>query len=102
MKPSGGKKVHPFPGVIGAENAKICFNLLIGSFRLSVCLRVICGGEFDIVVEELCQLSGKCRRKLRTSIGYQGVMEAEALEYVVEEMFGHSGCVYRFRARNDH
>ena len=54
MKLSSGKKVHPFPGVVGAENAKICFNLLIGSFRLSVCLRVICGGEFDIVVEESC------------------------------------------------
>ena len=54
MKLSSGKKVCPFPGVVGAENAKICFNLLISSFCLSVCLRVICGGEFDIIVEELC------------------------------------------------
>ena len=54
MKLSSGKKVRPFPGVVGAENAKICFNLLIGSFRLSVCLRVICSGEFDIIVEKSC------------------------------------------------
>ena len=101
MKLSGGKKVHPFLGVIGAENTKICFNLLIGEFHLSVCLRVICGGEFDIIVEESCQLSGKCRHELRTSIGYQGVMKAKAFEYVVEEMFGHSGHVYRFKARNE-
>ena len=101
MKLSGGKKVHPFLGVIGAENTKICFNLLIGSFHLSICLRVICSGEFDIVVEEPCQFSGKCRHELRTSIGYQGVMETEAFEYVVEEMFGHSGHIYGFRARDE-
>ena len=54
MMKLSGKKVHPFSGVVGTENAKICFNLLIGSFHLSVCLRVIHGGEFDIIVEELC------------------------------------------------
>ena len=54
VKLSGGKEVCPFPRVIGAEDAKICFNLLIGLFHLSICLRVICGGEFDIIVEESC------------------------------------------------
>ena len=54
MKLSSGKKVRPFSGVVGAENVKICFNLLIGLFRLSICLRVIHGGEFDIIVEESC------------------------------------------------
>ena len=54
MKLSSGKEVHPFPRVVGTEDAKICFNLLIGLFCLSIRLRVICGGEFDIVVEESC------------------------------------------------
>ena len=54
MKLSSGKEIHPFPRVVGTEDVKICFNLLIGSFCLSVCLRVIRGGEFDIVVEESC------------------------------------------------
>ena len=54
MKLSGGKEVCPFPRVVGAEDVKIHFNFLIGSFCLSICLRVIHGGEFDIVVEELC------------------------------------------------
>ena len=54
MKLSSGKKVHPFLRVVGAEDVKICFNLLIGSFCLSIHLRVICNGEFDIIVEELC------------------------------------------------
>ena len=54
VKLSGGKEVHPFLKVIGMEDMKVCFNFLIVSFCLSVCLRVICGGEFDIIVEELC------------------------------------------------
>ena len=54
MKLSGGKEVRSFPRVVGAEDAKICFNLLIGSFCLSIHLRVTRGGEFDIVVEESC------------------------------------------------
>ena len=51
VKLSGGEEVRPFPRVIGTEDAKICFNLLIGPFCLSICLRVICSGEFDIIVE---------------------------------------------------
>ena len=54
VKLSGGKEVCPFPRVVGAEDAKICFNFLIGLFSLSICLRVICSGKLDIVVEELC------------------------------------------------
>ena len=53
VKLSSGKEVCPFPRVVGTEDTKVCFNLLIGSFHLSICLRVIHGGEFDIVVEEL-------------------------------------------------
>ena len=54
MKLSSGEEVCPFPRVVGTEDAKVCFDLLIGSFSLSICLRVIHSGEFDIVVEELC------------------------------------------------
>ena len=53
VKLSSGEEVHPFPRVVGAEGMKICFNLLIGPFSLSICLRVICGGELDLVVKEL-------------------------------------------------
>ena len=54
VKLSGGKGVCPFLRVVGTEDAKVYFNLLIGSFYLSISLRVICGGEFDIIVEESC------------------------------------------------
>ena len=96
MKLSGGKEVHPFLRVVGTEDAKICFNLLIGSFCLSIHLRVICGGEFDIVVEESCKFSGKGGCELWTSVGYQRVVEAEAFEYMMKKMFSHSGRIYGF------
>ena len=54
VKLGSGKKVRPFLRVVGTEDVEICFNLLIGLFCLSIRLRVICGGEFDIVVEESC------------------------------------------------
>ena len=54
MKLSGGEEVRPFPGVIGAEYAKIGFYFLIGSLHLSICLGVVCGGEFYVILEEAC------------------------------------------------
>ena len=52
MKLCGGKEVCSFPRIIGTKDMEICFNLLIGLFSLSISLRVICGGESDIVVEK--------------------------------------------------
>ena len=53
MKLSSRKEVSPVLRVVGAEDMEISFNLLIGSFCLSISLWVVCGGEFDIIVEEL-------------------------------------------------
>ena len=96
IKLSGGKEVCSFLRIVGTENVKICFNLLIGSLGLSICLRVICGGKFGIVVEELCKFSGKGRSKLGAFVRYQGVMEAKSFEYIMEEEFGHSHYIYGF------
>ena len=54
MKLSGGEEVRPFPRVVGTEYTKIGFDFLIGSLRLSIRLGVVCGGEFDVVLEEAC------------------------------------------------
>ena len=50
----GGKELHPFSWVIGAEDAEISFEFLIGSLSLSVGLRVVGGGESYVIVEETC------------------------------------------------
>ena len=50
----GGKELYPFSRIIGAEDAEISFEFLIGSLSLSVGLRVVGGGESNVVVEEAC------------------------------------------------
>ena len=54
VKFGGGKELHPFSWVIGAEDAEISLEFLIGSLGLSVGLRVVGGGESYVVVEETC------------------------------------------------
>ena len=86
VKLSGGEEVRPFLRVIGTEDTKVCFNFLIGLFSLSIHLRIICGGELDIVVEELCQFSGEGKCELWTSIRYQGVVKTKSFEHMVEDV----------------
>ena len=101
VKLSSREEVCPFPQVVDTEDVRICFNLLIGPLSLSIHLEVICSGEFDVVLKELCQFSSKGRHKLWTSIRYQGVMESKSFEHTVKEKFGHSSCVYGFCTRNE-
>ena len=49
-----GKELHPFSRVVGAEDAEISLKFLIGSFGLSIGLRMVGGGESYVVVEETC------------------------------------------------
>ena len=45
------EEFHSFLGIIGAEDSEISLNFLIGSFGLSISLRVIGGQKADIIVE---------------------------------------------------
>ena len=54
VKFSGGKELHPFSQVIGAEDAEIGLKFLIGSFSLSVSLRMVGSGESYVIIEEAC------------------------------------------------
>ena len=49
-----GEERYPFSQVIGAEDVEIGLEFLIGSFSLSIGLRVVGGGESYVVVEEAC------------------------------------------------
>ena len=50
----GGKELHPFGWIIGAKDAEIGFEFLIGSFSLSIGLRMVGSGESYVIVEEAC------------------------------------------------
>ena len=81
----GGKKLHPFRRIIGAEDAEISLEFLIGSLSLSVGLWVIGSGESYVVVEETCKFPCECRSELRTTVRDEGVVKTEAFEHKVEK-----------------
>ena len=86
--------------VVGTEDAEIDFEFLIGSFGLSISLRVVGGGEFDVVFQETGKLLCKCRGKLGTTIRDKGVMETKTFEYVVKKGLGDPGCTNGFATRS--
>ena len=49
-----GEELHPFSRVIGAEDVEIGLKFLIGSFSLSVSLRMVGSGESYVIIEEAC------------------------------------------------
>ena len=96
---SGGKELHPFSRVVGAKDAEISLEFLIGSFSLSVGLRVVGSGESYVVVKETCKLSCESRSELRTTIRDEGVVKAEAFEYEIKKQLGNSSGVNGLLAR---
>ena len=86
--------------VVGAEDAEISFEFLIGSFGLSVSLRVVGGRKFDVIFQETSKLSCECGGELGTTIRDNGVMEAKLFEYVVKKELGDPGCVNSFVTRS--
>ena len=59
LKLSCDKEVGPGLGIVGAEDPKVGFDFLVGSFGLSIGLRVIGSGESDVIVEKMDEFSGK-------------------------------------------
>jgi hypothetical protein len=69
-----GEELRPFMGIIGAEDSEISFYLLIGPFRLTICLGVIRSGEANIILKNLGEFTGEGRRKLWAMVGDEDVM----------------------------
>ena len=74
VKFGSGEELRPRGGVIGAENTEIDFKFLIGSFRLTICLGVVCHGQLHIILQEMGQFSGEDRGELGTSIRDEGIV----------------------------
>ena len=70
LKLGGRKEIQPSFRVISTEDTKVHFYFLIGTFRLSVGLRMVGSGELDIILEESSQFLSEGRGKLGSSIGY--------------------------------
>ena len=93
--------MHPGLRVVGTEDAEIGFEFLIGSFSLSVGLRVVGSGEFDVIFQETGKLSCERRGELGTTIRDKGVMKAKAFEYIVKKELSDPGCINGFATRSE-
>ena len=69
-----GKELYPFSWVVGAKDAEICFELLIGSLGLSIGLRMVGSGEANIILEEMSKFLSEGRSKLRASVGDESIV----------------------------
>ena len=87
------KELGPLMGITGAEDAKVSFDFLIGSLGLSVSLRVVRGGESNVVFEDSGELLGKRRGELGSSVRNESVVKSEAFEYMIEEELGNTVCI---------
>ena len=80
-----GKELYPFSRVVGAKDAKISFEFLIGSLSLSIRLRMVGRGEANIILEEMSKFLSEGRGKLRASVGDESIMESKLLEDKVKK-----------------
>ena len=92
----GGKEFGPLVGVFGTEDMEISLYFLIGSFSLSISLRMIGSGEADIVFEDSGKFFSECRGKLWSSVGDESIVKSKVFEYVVKKESGNTVRVYGF------
>ena len=69
-----GKELYPFSWIVGTKDAEISFEFLIGSFGLSIGVRMIGSGEANIIFEEASELFGEGRGELWTMVRDESVM----------------------------
>ena len=68
------EELSPFPWVMGAEDPKIGFNLLIGWFSLSIHLGVVGRGETNVIFKDTGKFTSEGRGKLWASVRDDGVI----------------------------
>ena len=68
------KELYPFSWVVGAKDAEISFKLLIGSFGLSIGLRMVGSGKMNIILEETSEFLSEGRGELRASVRDESIM----------------------------
>ena len=87
------KELGPLVGITGAEDTKVGFDFLIGSFGLSISLRVVRSGESNIVFEDSGKFLGKRRSELGSPVRNKSVVKSEAFEYMIEKELGNTICI---------
>jgi hypothetical protein len=82
--------VSPIRGIIATENAKVCFDFLVYSFRFSISLGMISGGKSEFISKNSSKFLGKFGGKLGSSIGDDLVEKAESYKKLFENNCGYT------------
>ena len=90
LKFGGCKELGPLMWVVGTKDAEIGFDFLIGSFGLSVGLRVVSSRKSNIVFEDSGKFLSERRSELWSSVGNEGVVKSEAFEYMIKKELGNT------------
>ena len=94
------KELRPLMGVVGTKDTKIGFNFLIGSLGLSICLRMICGGESNVIFEDSGKFLSERRSELWSSVRDESIVKSKVFEYMVEKELGNTVRVNSLRTRD--
>ena len=94
------KELGPLMGITGAEDTEVGFDFLIGSLSLSISLRVVRGGESNIIFEDSGKFLGERRGELGSSVRNESVVKSEAFEDMVEKELGDTVCINGLRTRD--
>ena len=81
--------VCPGTRVGPAKDLKVCLNFLVNTFCFTVRLRVIGGGEGEVIIEELSKFLSEDGCELWTTIGDDFVIKSEVQVDFVEEEGGY-------------
>ena len=79
--------------VVGTKDAEIGFNFLIGSFGLSVGLRMVRGRKSNIIFEDSGKFLSERRSELWSSVRDESIVKSKVFEYVVKKELGNAVCV---------
>ena len=96
LKFGGRKELGPLMWVIGTEDVEIGFDFLIGSFGLSIGLRMVSSRKSNVIFEDPGKFLGECRSKLLSSVRDESIVESEAFEHVVKKELGNTVRVDSF------
>ena len=96
LKFGSHKELGPLMWVIGTEDAEIGFDFLIGSFGLSIGLRMVSGRKSNVIFEDPGKFLGERRSKLWSSVRDESIVESEAFEHMVKKELGNTVRVDSF------
>ena len=96
----GSKELGPLVGVAGTKDTEIGFDFLIGSFGLSVSLRMVCSRKSNIIFEDPGKFLSERRSELWSSVRDESIMKSKAFEHMVEKELGNTVHVNSLRTRD--